>query len=621
MSTDPRGGDARSCLAESARLLQAGQATDALANLRDPLRRGRWDAQPVLRAGHVVAEALDAETGADPPLRVHVLAQCTATWLLPALTAVAWGRGAAVACTEGEYDNVLQGAMLLEHGDAAPEVLVLLPWHQRLLGPGDRSGAERVDDEVAFWQHVWEQAAQRNARIVQVGYDWTGVGAAGAFLAGDVERRVGLVRSVNQALRAALPAGAYLVDLPIVSGEMGRRVFYDQRNYFWTKQPFSQRGLVHLAEYCWAGVRAVTTGPKRVAVVDLDNTLWGGIVGETGPLDVALGESPVGEAFRSFQRYLRDLTARGCVLAVASKNNDADARGPFEQNPNMLLTLEHIAAFQANWDTKDVQIQRIAEELRLGLDSFVFVDDNPFERELVRGTLPEVEVVELPEDPADYVRAVEDGLWFESTGLTGEDAVRARAYVTERKRTEVQKAFTSLDEYLGSLEMVGDVRPISAEDMQRVVQLHAKTNQFNLTTRRHPAEAIQQALASPDTIGLTLRARDRFGDYGLIAVLLGVPCGTTKPKALRIDSWLMSCRVIGRTIEEFFFRTLVGEARAHGYICVHGEYRPTAKNGLVADLYPRLGFTALDTADDEATHYRLALDGYAPPPTFVTAGT
>jgi FkbH-like protein len=427
------------------------------------------------------------------------------------------------------------------------------------------------------------------------------------------------VREVNAALRAQLPAGTYFVDLEQIAGAVGRDTFYDPRNYRWTKQPFSVLGLARLAQHLWAGIRAVTTGPKKVLALDLDNTLWGGIVGEVGPLNVQLGDSPDGEAFRAFQDYARGLARRGVVLAVCSKNNARDAREPFEQNPDMVLRLDDFAAFEATWDPKPVALRRIAATLRLGLDSFVFFDDSPVEREQVRQALPDVEVVEVPPDPADYVHALEEGLWFESAALTDADRERSAQYRAEQQRREVQAGATNVTEFLTSLAMRAVVRPVDEPDMQRVVQLLSKTNQFNLTTRRHAAEDVRRLLTQEGAIGLTLRLTDRFGDYGLIAVILAVPHPQDGRGTLRVDTWLMSCRAIGRTVEEYFLNTLVAAARERGYERLVGEFVPTAKNALVADMYERFGFVPLPAEGTGVRRFVLDLAQARPLETYVQA--
>ena len=494
-------------------------------------------------------------------------------------------------------------------------MVVLLPWNQRLFGSDLSSQA--VEDELALWSQAWRMIHDNlGARVLQVGYDWVMPGARGSYLDGQRSGRVHAVRAVNEALRQQMPEGAYFLDLELVSGAMGRDSFYDMRRYYWTKQPFAEEGVQRLATELWAGIRALTTGPKKVLVLDLDNTLWGGIVGETGPLGVALGDSPDGEAYRAFQSHVKDLARRGIVLAVASKNNPGDAREVFDKNPDMVLHLDDIAAFEACWDSKSVSVARIAETLSLGLDSFVFFDDNPAEGELIRQTLPDVEVVDVPGDPAEYVRALQAGGWFETTGLTRDDAARVSQYAVERKRRELQQNFTSLDDYLRSLEMWGDLQDLSDQDLLRAVQLLAKTNQFNLTTRRHSREQVLELAGRPGSIAWTLRVQDRFGDYGLVSVLIGVPAD--EPDTMRIDTWLMSCRVIGRTVEQFLFGHFMRRSIELGYSRIVGEFIPTKKNALVADLYERLGFSRLPGGDDSTIGYELILNQAEPPAAFVS---
>ncbi|HEY2156982.1 MAG TPA: HAD-IIIC family phosphatase, partial [Isosphaeraceae bacterium] len=443
-------------------LRKAGKIDEALTLLRDALRRGRLSSEEIDRAGRFIQKALDpsGSAAAAKALKVALLGQCTTSWIAPALSAVAWGRGSAVHVTEGGYDNILQDLFDLQAAPARPDVVVLLPWGGRLAGRGGPA-AQVIEDEVNFWRQAWGLVAGGlGARLIQVGYDWVTPGALGYHASSRNGGSVRLVRELNSALQDALPEGAYYLDLDAVSGTLGRASFYDMRRYYWTKQPFSEAGTAALATHLWAGARALTTGPKKVLVLDLDNTLWGGVVGETGPHGVGLGESPEGEAFRAFQKHAKELADRGVVLAVASKNNPADAREPFEINDNMHLKLDHIAAFEASWEPKGVTIARMAETLSLGLDSFVFFDDNPAEGEQVRQALPDVEVVDVPEEPAEFVRILQSGLWFETVGLTSADRERAGQYTVERQRRELQGAFTSLDDYLRSLGMTAEVRPI-----------------------------------------------------------------------------------------------------------------------------------------------------------------
>lgn len=607
-----------SIVARAKELRRAGQPDAAVAVLVDALRRGLLPALEVEEAGRFLQGLVDKGLVPTPKLRVRVVGQCTTAWLKNVLTAESWARGAPAVVSEGGYDQVFQDVFSIRPGEV--DVLVLLPWvAQRpvldtLLDDAAVLG-DTVDAELGLWRQVWAHAGALGLAIVQVGYDVPGTGALGLRLGASRGPRA-LVRALDAAVSAALPAGAWFLDLETLAGTVGRERFYDARRWHWTRQPFSEAGIVRLAGAVWAGVRAVRTGPKKVLVLDCDNTLWGGVVGETGPLGIELGEGADGQAFRTFQAWCKAAARRGVVLAVATKNEPDDARGPFEQNPNMALRLSDIAAFEAGWGPKSESLKRIAEQLSLGLDSFVFVDDNPAEREQVRQALPDVEVVELPADPSAYVAAVEAGLWFEAVSLTAEDAARSVAYQEERARRELQSSFTSLDDYLTSLDMIGDVRTVDETDLSRVVQLLGKTNQFNVTSRRHPSSYVEQLVADPRAAALTLRIADRFGDHGLVAVALAEP---VDDHTLRVDTFLMSCRVIARTAEDHLFNAVLDHARQHGFTTLVAEYLPTKKNAQVAELWARFGFEHAGPASEDAagTVWRLDVPAAAPSRSFV----
>lgn len=521
-------------------------------------------------------------------LRVGVFAQCSLHSTLPMLRALAWGCGLFLHLEEGGYDQVQQDMATVYHGlDAA----VLLPWNHRLLA---RSGS--VAGEVSLWNQAWKRLeASGCSRVLQVGYDWTELGPEGLHLGGSAGGRMDLVRKANAELRSILPGTSYFLDLEAVSGILGRNGFYDPRQYHWTKQPFSQNGSALLARHLLAGLLALTRGPKKVLVVDLDNTLWGGVVGDEGPLGIDVGNSPAGEGFQAFQTHIKGLADQGILLAVASKNDRVAAQEPFLGNPNMRLTLDDFAVFEASWDTKDQALQRIAATLNLGLDAFVFFDENPAEREWIRQRFPEVAVVDVPRDPADFCRTLNEGLWFETLALTDEDRSRTAGYKDEQTRREQTATFATPESYLSSLDMVGCVRPISQGTLPRVVQLLGKTNQFNLTSHRHDSSAVESLLAIPGAFGFTLQLRDRFGDLGLVGLVLVVP--EPGEAMLRVDTLLLSCRVIARTAEQFLLNHLFDAALSGGFRTIVGEFRPTPKNGLVASLWPDLGFSELSSTD------------------------
>lgn len=593
-------------------LRRAGDHVTSHRRLQDVLRRDALNAESVETAGRFLGKELAAGR-LQPEARVLILGQCTTSWLVPVLTAESFGKRFLLEVSDGNYDNVLQDL----HGcaqDSAPNVVILLPWAHRLLGADPDQLDALVEEELTLWRPAWERVRVLGARLIQVGYDLprtTGI---------PVARKTYLdaIRVLNERLGSQLPDDAYFVQLSEVAGALGRERFYSARRYHWTKQPFSESGTVRLARHLLAGCRALLRGPKKVLALDLDNTLWGGVVGETGPLGIDLGEGPAGEAFVAFQQYVKSLTQQGCLLTVVSKNNLADAIEPFEQNPHMVLQRQDFAAFEANWEPKALSLRRMAKTLRLGLDSFVFFDDNPAEREHVRQALPDVAVVDVPPEPAEYVAALASGLWFETVRVTDEDRQRGKQYQAERERRDTESEAGSLEEYLSSLRMHAEVRELNNEDLPRSVQLIGKTNQFNLTTRRHSPEVIEKMLQEPGTLALTMRVQDKFGDLGLVSVLLAVKAEDA-PATLDIDTWLMSCRVIGRTAEQAFFNELRRRARASGYRTLRGCYIPTAKNAPVAGLLPELGFEhvrdegrvryyqlELAAARDLTTHVELA---------------
>jgi FkbH-like protein len=334
-------------------------------------------------------------------------------------------------------------------------------------------------------------------------------------------------------------------------------------------------------------LRAILGLASKCLALDLDGVLWGGVIGEDGLAGIQLGGGPAGEAFVDFQRYVQSLARTGVLLAVCSKNNPEDAVLPFRQHPEMVLRERDIAVFMANWQPKEENLRAIAAAMNIGLDAMVFVDDNPAERSRVRQNLPEVEVVEMPADPAQYVAAVSRLGLFETLAITSEDRQRTASIRENLERKTLESAAGSVDDYLVQLDIHVQLAPFDEANLPRIVQLINKTNQFNLTTRRH-ADAEVRALLAAGAYTQAMRTSDRFGDSGLTGVLIAVPEGA----GLRVDTWLMSCRVLGRRLDEAMFAALVRYASENRYTHITGEYIPTAKNSQVADLYVRLGCVA-----------------------------
>jgi FkbH-like protein len=395
----------------------------------------------------------------------------------------------------------------------------------------------------------------------------------------------------------------------------GRWQWSDDRMYYHAKLPCAPECMVSYA-YSVASVIGALRGKSRKALVlDLDNTLWGGVIGDDGLAGIRLGQGDgEGEAFLAFQQYVDQLRQRGVILAVCSKNNEATAREVFEKHTEMHLRLSDISCFVANWDDKHNNLMKIAEQLEIGTDSLVFVDDNPAERAIVRKYLPEVAVPELPDDPSGYIRAIEQHFYFQTIALGAEDLQRSEMYRANSLRSSAQTVSGSIDEFLASLEMVARVENVSDVNLERVAQLVSKSNQFNLTTRRHSPAGLMKMRADPNWITLTVSLRDRFGDNGLISVLLARAEGSE----LVIDTWLMSCRVLKRGVEQFLLNAVCAAALEQGLTSVFGEYMPTPKNGLVKDHYAGLGFERVSESEDGRTTWRLTLANAHPIRTFIT---
>ena len=354
----------------------------------------------------------------------------------------------------------------------------------------------------------------------------------------------------------------------------------------------------------------------KCLVLDLDNTLWGGVIGDDGLDGIVLGQgSAMGEGFTAVQEYARELARRGVILAVSSKNDEANAWEPFDKHPEMTLRRSDIASFRANWQDKASNIRAIAVDLNIGLDSVVFLDDNPFERNLVREELPMVAVPEVPDDDPALVPAVlADAGYFESLGITAEDLERTAQYQKNRAREELRASVTDMDGYLRALQMRMVWNRFDSVGQSRVVQLINKTNQFNLTTRRHTDADVAAIMADPRAFGLQIRLLDRFGDNGIIAIVIG---RMTEPGTVTIDTWLMSCRVLGRGVERTTLNLVAAQAYALGAGRLVGEYVPTKKNGMVREHYLKLGFTPLATQADGSSTAVLDLSQFTPEPTFI----
>jgi FkbH-like protein len=439
-------------------------------------------------------------------------------------------------------------------------------------------------------------------------------------LFGNYDRRVrGTVRAmIDDANRAIIAladdTGSYLLDCATLAEQVGTERWFDPIKWFSYKLPFSPECFEIYSDMLGRLLGSIRGKARKCLVLDLDNTVWGGVIGDDGVGGIELGQgSARGEAFLAVQQAALDLRERGIMLAVCSKNNDAVAREPFRDHPEMILRENHISVFQANWIDKAHNLQAIAKKLNIGLDALVLLDDNPAERAQLRAAFPDVAVPELPADPSWFPWFLTAPGYFEAVSFSTEDRLRVESYASDAQRAEVLAKALNLGDYLTSLEMRIRFAPFDIQNRRRISQLINKTNQFNLTTRRYTEAQVAQMENDDSIFTLQVRLEDRFGDLGLIAVVICRESAQTTHREWEVDTWLMSCRVLGRRVEEAVLSKVVADAKARGVAYIIGTYIPSAKNKMVADHYRDLGFEQIDPRQPGHSRWQLSVLDYSFP--------
>ncbi len=553
------------------------------------------------------------------PFRLALIGTGTLDLIVPALVATGARYGFALECVTAGFGQAVQEALdpnsTINRAKCDAVVIALdhrgLPLKATLGDP--RLALESVEEALGMIRQMVAGLREHGGAhcIVQT------VAAPPKPLFGSLDRSMpGTLLHTIEAFNRALcaepqAAGISLLDIAGLAEAVGFAEWHSPTHWNMAKLPFSADFVPLYAEHVCRVVGALRGKSKRVLVLDLDNTLWGGVIGDDGIDGIVLGQGhATGEAFHAVQRLALALRERGIVLAVSSKNTDEIAREVFRSHPEMLLREHHIAIFQANWDDKATNIKAISDQLSLGLDSIVFLDDNPVERGLVRRFLPQVAVPELPDDPALYARTLAAAGYFEAVTFSDEDRSRADYYQGSSSRAALGRQAGNVADYLAALDMEVDLRPFDDANRARIAQLINKSNQFNLTTRRYSETDVLRLQADPGVFTLQVRLKDRFGDNGMISVVI---CRLAGLRRWMIDTWLMSCRVLGRGVERMVLRHLVEEARLRGIDLLIGEYLPTPRNALVKDHYAALGFVAVER-EDGTVHWQLstALEVEAP---------
>lgn len=550
--------------------------------------------------------------------RFALLGDCATQLLATAIRGYALEMNLPLRVFEADYDQI--DAQLMDTGSEfyafAPETVLLYRCTEKLY---ERFVRTPLDARAAFAETEIEKIRAEWARVQH------GTKADILFFAslpmddgvfGSYALREGsafpyqLLKLNYLLAEAAREAGnVRLIDLEPIRAHMGYDAFHDPKLYAIAKMPISTQALPAVASRVVDAILARKGRFHKCAIVDLDNTLWGGVIGDDGLEGIQIGELGQGHAFTEFQTWLKELKNRGVMLAVCSKNDEANAKEPFLRHPEMVLKLDDFSAFVANWEDKASNIRRIQKELNIGLDSMVFFDDNPFERNLVRTMLPEVEVPELPEDPAEYTAFARMQNLFDTNSYSDEDRVRTERYLAEKSRTELSAGIDNYDDYLKALGMKAVCAPFDAFHIPRIAQLTQRSNQFNLRTVRYSEQEIEEIAANPRYVTRYYTLRDRFGEHGLIAVVIL----EKRENELFVNEWLMSCRVLKRGMEQFIADSILRAAREAGVARVVGEYIPTPKNAMVKDLYASMGFRPLGDG-----LYEARVDDYQNHQTFIT---
>ena len=442
------------------------------------------------------------------------------------------------------------------------------------------------DRIVAVWQRI---QANSHARLLQSNFPAWDDRVFGDFGSKTPDSFAFQLRKLNYLLSesASEYKNVFLVDLDGLQSRLGETQLRDAKMYCIAKMPFRTDTLPYIVKQISDIILAASGSFKKCIVLDLDNTVWGGVIGDDGLDGIQIGELGLGHAFSAFQSWLKEMKNRGIILCVCSKNNEDTAKEPFLRHPEMVLRLEDISVFVANWEDKAGNIRHIQQTLNIGMDSLVFLDDNPFEREAVRSLIPNITVPDLPENPEEYVDYLRSLNLFETASFSEEDRVRTQQYQAEAQRVSLQSQCADYDGYLQSLEMVAEAKPFDNFHFPRIAQLTQRSNQFNLRTVRYTEQEIAAMAANDEYVTIYFTLRDKFGDHGLISAVI------MKKQADRlfVDTWLMSCRVLKRGMEEFIVNKMLSTAAAHGFDTVEGEYLKTAKNAMVANIYSKLGFT------------------------------
>lgn len=532
-------------------------------------------------------------------IKIALLGDSATQFLNTALKGMALQENLSIDLYEAEYDQIKQEILDTDSElyHFQPEFVIIFHSHQKLNKSFYKKSLEKKPEfaqnwlsELEYFLGVLNENIKTN--IILFNFPETDDSVFGHFANKTSFSFPFQLRTINYHLMllAQKIKNLFIADVNHIQAMFGRYQITDPKIYITADTIFSIDFIPHVARMVIDIILPFLGRFKKCIILDLDNTTWGGIIGDDGIENIQIGDLGIGKAFTELQLWVKQLKERGIILAVCSKNTEHIAKEPFEKHPDMVLRLDDIAVFVANWENKADNIRYIQSILNIGFDSMVFLDDNPFERNIVRQNIPEITVPELPEDPAEYLPYLRTLNLFETISFTEEDNQRTKQYQEEAGRAILQQKFTNEEEFLENLEMECIVEPVTKFSLPRVAQLTQRSNQFNLRTIRYAEEDVQRnVVENQNMFSLTFTLKDKYGDYGLISVIFLEKQNTQ----FFINTWIMSCRVLKRNVENFVLNAIVDLAKEQGVDTIIGEYLPTAKNGMVKDHYEGLGFSAL----------------------------
>lgn len=543
-------------------------------------------------------------------IKVALLGDSATQFLVQALRAIGYEAGYDLQIWEAEFNQIERqvydpGSEFFEF---KPEIVIIFQSTHKLLTKYNKTkpdylhqlADQRIEEVRTIVSAINDQL---NAKIIYYNYANINDSVFGNYAHKlELSFPFQLTKLNYELMQFALQvSNFYICDLSSIQHQLGKSVSFQTSVYINTEMVLSIDALPYVAKQTVDMMAAMNGQSKKCVILDLDNTVWGGVIGDDGIENIQIGSLGIGKAFTEFQYWIKKLKNRGIIVAVCSKNNESVAKEPFEKHPDMVLRLDDIAVFIANWENKADNIRQIQSILNIGFDSMVFLDDNPFERNIVRDNIPGITVPELPTDPADYLEYLYTLNLFETISYSNEDTERTKLYQVEAQRSVLQQKFTNEDEFLESLNMLSLVEPFNKFNTPRVAQLSQRSNQFNLRTIRYTESDIELISNSDNFYTFAFTLEDKFGDNGLICVIV---LKAVDHEKVFIETWLMSCRVLKRGMEQFTLNTIANFANEKGFRYLIGEYIPTAKNEMVKDHYAKLGFTA------QANQWQLDLENY-----------